>query len=256
MASLITFANASLGYGTTVILRGITFTVDTGEYFGIVGPNGAGKTTIVRTILGTLRPLGGTVTVARGDGVPVRFGYVPQRDTVDYVLPYTAADVVMMGRFRRLGILRRPGKDDREAVARSLTHVGMIDLGGRPFKDLSGGQKQRALIARALASEPDVLVLDEPTNGMDLASRISILDLIRDLHDEEGLTVLLVSHLLDDVANHVSRLAVVERDMFSVGSVNDVLTGENLSTMYKMHVDVQQVNGRTVIMAGDGHGSN
>jgi len=255
MPPLITFTNATLGYGDHVILRGITFSVEAGEYFGLVGPNGAGKTTIVRAILGSLRPLAGAVKVARSDGAPVRFGYVPQRDTVDYVLPYTAAEVVMMGRYRQLGLLRRPGAADRDAVARSIAHVSMEAMADRPFKELSGGQKQRALIARALACNPDVLVLDEPTNGMDLASRIAILDLVRELHREGSLTVLLVSHLLDDVANHVQRLAMVEHDVFSVGPVNEVLTGENLSAIYNMKVDVQRLHGRTIIIAGGDNGS-
>jgi len=255
MPPLITFTNATLGYGNHIILRGITFAVDAGEYFGLVGPNGAGKTTIVRAILGSLRPLSGTVKVARPDGLPVRFGYVPQRDTVDYVLPYTAREVVMMGRYRDLGLLRRPGAKDREAVARSIAHVQMEAMADRPFRNLSGGQKQRALIARALACDPDVLVLDEPTNGMDLASRIAILDLVRELHREGSLTVLLVSHLLDDVANHVHRLAVVEREVFSVGPVDEVLTGENLSAIYNMPVEVQRSHGRTIIIAGGGNGN-
>ncbi len=255
MEPLIAFTNVTLGYGDHVILRDITFRVEAGEYFGLVGPNGAGKTTIVRAILGTLRPQSGTVSVRRPDGRPIRFGYVPQRDTVDYVLPYTAREVVMMGRYRQLGYFRRPGAADREAVAQSLGHVGMEEMADRPFKDLSGGQKQRALIARALASTPDVLVLDEPTNGMDLASRIAILDLIRELHRQGSLTVLLVSHLLDDVANHVQRLAVVEYKVFSVGTVDEVLTGENLSAIYDMPVEVQRSHGRTIIIAGGGNGN-
>jgi ABC-type Mn2+/Zn2+ transport system ATPase subunit len=108
----------------------------------------------------------------------------------------------------------------REAVARALEHVGIGDLRDRPFKDLSGGQKQRVLIARALASDPQILVLDEPTNGMDPSSRISILDLIKQLPDDDALTITMVSHLLDDVANHVQRIALVEPGVFLVGDIN------------------------------------
>lgn len=182
MEPVIRFTKATLGYGHTPVLRDISFDVHAGEYFGLVGPNGAGKTTIVRTILGTLKPLAGSVRVAMPSGAPVRFGYVPQRDTVDYVLPYTVEEIVMMGRYRQMGILRRPGEADRGAVQKSLDHVDIRALGAMSFRNLSGGQKQRALIARALASDPDVLVLDEPTNGMDLSSRLSILDLISHLH--------------------------------------------------------------------------
>jgi ABC-type Mn2+/Zn2+ transport system ATPase subunit len=250
MEPVIRFTNATLGYGHTPILRDLSFDVHEGEYFGLVGPNGAGKTTMVRAILGTLKPLAGTVRVAMPSGATVRFGYVPQRDTVDYVLPYTVGEIVMMGRYRQMGIFHRPGEADRTAVQKSLDHVDIRDLGGMSFRDLSGGQKQRALIARALASEPDVLVLDEPTNGMDLSSRLSILDLIKHLHGNDRLTVIMVSHLLDDVANHVERLAIVEREFFQVGTVAEVLTGANLTTLYGMHVDVRRVDGRMVILAG------
>ena len=254
MATIIEFQDAVLGYGSKAILRGITFSIDTGDYFGLVGPNGAGKTTILRTILGTLRPLSGTVTAQGENGLPLRFGYVPQRDTIDYALPYTVEEVVMMGRYRQRGLFRRPGREDREAVGRCLDHVAIADLAGLAFKELSGGQKQRVLIARALASEPGVLVLDEPTNGMDLSSRLAILELVHRLHREDGLTVLLVSHLLEDVANYVSRLAIVERDFFKVGKVDEILTGQNLSTMYEVPVDVRTIDGRKVILSGGGNG--
>jgi ABC-type Mn2+/Zn2+ transport system ATPase subunit len=250
MHPLVKFSDVTLGYGKTVVLRNVSFAIGAGEYFGVVGPNGTGKTTIVRTILGSIAPIAGTVEVSHPEGRPVRFGYVPQRDTVDYVLPYTAREVVMMGRFRQLGLLRRPGAIDRAAVAKSIAQVHMEDVADKPFRDLSGGLKQRALIARALASDPDMLVLDEPTNGMDLASRRSILDLIDDLHQTKSLTVLLVSHLLDDVANHVERLAVVDHALFSVGSVDAVLSSENLTAIYDMPVDVVQVRGRTIILTG------
>jgi ABC-type Mn2+/Zn2+ transport system ATPase subunit len=256
MEPVIAFVHATLGYGHVPVLKDISFTVQEGEYFGLVGPNGAGKTTILRAVLGTLKPLDGSVRVIMPSGKPVRFGYVPQRDTLDYVLPYTVEEVVMMGRYRQLGVLRRPGHADRDAVLKSLDHVDIRELRGRAFKELSGGQKQRTLIARALASDPDVLVLDEPTNGMDLPSRLSILDLIRHLHVTDRLTVIMVSHLLDDVANHVQRLAIVEREFFQVGTVEEILTGSNLTTLYGMHVVVRRIDGRMVILAGERDGKH
>ncbi len=250
MTPLITFDHVTLGYGSNVVLRDISFSIFKGDYFGLVGPNGAGKTTLLRAILGTLKPLAGTLTVANKNGSPVRFGYVPQRDTVDYVMPYTVEEVVMMGRYRQVGLLKRPGARDGAIVRRCLQHIGIEDLRNAAFKELSGGQKQRTLIARALASEPDVLMLDEPTNGMDLPSRSSILDLIRHLHDHDRLTVIMVSHLLDDVANHVKRIALVERTFFQVGDVEEILTAENLSALYEMPVTVTNTRGGKVILAG------
>lgn len=255
MTKLIEFRNVTLGYGHNVVLRNISFSINTGDYFGLVGPNGAGKTTLLRAVLGTLKPLSGEVVVTGSQGEPVRFGYVPQRDTVDYMMPYTVSEVVMMGRYHQMGLLRRPKAHDRSIVVESLRHVDIDSLTDLSFKDLSGGQKQRVLIARALASEPAVLVLDEPTNGMDLSSRVSILELIYKLHEEDHLTVIMVSHLLDDVANYVKRIAIVEREFFQVGAVEDVLTEQNLSTMYRMPVQVTNLKGSKVILAG-GHGGD
>ena len=255
MTKLIEFRNVTLGYGNNVVLRNISFPINTGDYFGLVGPNGAGKTTVLRAVLGTLKPLSGEVVVTGSHGEPVRFGYVPQRDTVDYMMPYTVSEVVMMGRYRQMGLLRRPKAHDRSIVVESLRHVDIDSLTDLAFKDLSGGQKQRVLIARALASEPAVLVLDEPTNGMDLSSRVSILELIYKLHEEDHLTVIMVSHLLDDVANYVKRIAIVEREFFQVGAVEDVLTEQNLSAMYRMPVQVTNLKGSKVILAG-GHGGD
>jgi ABC-type Mn2+/Zn2+ transport system ATPase subunit len=255
MEPLITFNNATLGYGSKVVLRGISFTILPGEYLGIVGPNGAGKTTIIRTILGSIPPIAGEVKVHSASGGDLRIGYVPQRDTIDYVLPYTVREVVMMGRYRQIGLLRRPGAEDREVVKKSLAHAAVDGLADRPFRDLSGGQKQRVLIARALATQPEMLILDEPTNGMDLPSRISVLDLINELHQERKLTVIMISHLLDDVANHVKRIALVEPNFFQIGHVDEVLTAKNLSTLYQVPVEVHQMHGNKIILPGGTHGA-
>jgi ABC-type Mn2+/Zn2+ transport system ATPase subunit len=247
---IIHFDHVRLGYGRKVVLPDVTFTIRTGEFFGIVGPNGAGKTTLIRAILGTLKPQAGSISARNADGSAVRWGYVPQRDAIESVLPFTAMDVVTMGRYRRAGPVRLPGESDRAAAVRSLEHVGVEGLAGRIFRDLSGGQKQRVLIARALASGPDVLVLDEPANGMDLASRVAMLDLIDELHERDALTVIMVSHQLDDVANLAQQIALVERDFFQVGGVTDVLTPSNLSTLYRVPMHVEHISGRTVVTVG------
>jgi ABC-type Mn2+/Zn2+ transport system ATPase subunit len=247
---IIEFRSAFLGYGRKVVLSDISFSVLDGDYFGLVGPNGAGKTTIVRAILGSLRPLAGEVRVAGGRGGRGRIGYVPQRDAIDSLLPYTAREVVMMGRYRQVGLLRRPSGGDRSIVEESLEHADASLFAAVPFKELSGGQKQRVLIARALATRPEVLILDEPTNGMDLSSRSGILTLIRRLHEKDRLTVILVSHLLDDVANHVGRLAIVQQGKFRVGGVEEILTAGTLSALYDLPVEVERVRGNTVILTG------
>ena len=173
MIPLIQFTQVTLGYGKKPVVRDVTFSVASGDFLGLVGPNGAGKTTIVRAILGTLTPMSGTVSVGNEQRQRVRIGYVPQRDTIDYVLPYSAREVVLMGRYRQIGLLRRPGAEDRAIVTKALGYAGADAFAGHPFRDLSGGQKQRVLIARALAVEPEIMFLDEPTAGVD-AARLSL----------------------------------------------------------------------------------
>jgi manganese/zinc/iron transport system ATP- binding protein len=245
MSALVTFDDVTLGYGHRVILTGLSFDIPEGDFLGLVGPNGAGKTTILRALLGSLRPLRGSVTHAPG----LRFGYVPQRDQVDYNFPLKVVDVVMMGRYDRIGLGRRPSADDRRLAAAALEHVGIRDLAEQPLNALSGGQKQRTLIARALVGEPNVLVLDEPTNGMDLVSTTQILGLVRELHERDGLTVLMVSHALNEVANYVERIALVVNGGFRLGTVPQIMNEQTLSEMYGIAVDVDSLNGHRIVVA-------
>lgn len=245
MSTLVRFDHATLGYGTRAVLTDISFEIPSGDFLGLVGPNGAGKTTVLRAILGSLRPLGGTVTVAPG----LRFGYVPQRDSVDAAFPLKVLDVVLMGRYDRVGLVRRPSTDDRARARQALAHVGIPHLERQSFASLSGGQKQRTLIARALVGEPSVLVLDEPTNGMDLVSTTQILGLVRELHEKDRLTVLMVSHALNEVAMYVNRIALVMQGMFRIGAVDDIMNEDTLSAMYGIPVLVEQLAGHRMVCA-------
>jgi ABC-type Mn2+/Zn2+ transport system ATPase subunit len=243
--ALITFDGVTLGYGRRPVLTDLGFRIPEGDFLGLVGPNGAGKTTILRAILGSLRPMAGTIT--RADGL--RFGYVPQRDQVDYNFPLEVVDVVLMGRYDRVGLARRPGRHDRERARAALEHVGIAHLADEPLSALSGGQRQRALIARALVGEPNLLVLDEPTNGMDLVSTTQILALVRELHERDGLTVLMVSHALNEVANYVRRIALVLEGAFRVGDVDAIMTEETLSDMYGIPVEVSTFDEHRMVFA-------
>jgi ABC-type Mn2+/Zn2+ transport system ATPase subunit len=158
-------------------------------------------------------------------------------------------DVVLMGRYDRVGLGRRPTKEDRERACAALDHVGILQLADRPLAALSGGQKQRVLIARALVGEPNVLVLDEPTNGMDLVSTTQILGLVRELHDRDKLTVLMVSHALNEVANYVERIALVVERGFRIGTVAQIMTEETLTQMYGIPVDVDEMHGHRIVVA-------
>lgn len=245
MTSLITFTDATLGYGRRVVLSKLNFDIPRGDFLGLVGPNGAGKTTMLRAILGSLAPLSGRVTTTPG----LRFGYVPQRDSVDYNFPLKVIDVVLMGRYDRIGLARRPSAEDRRLALESLEHVGILDLAEQPLSALSGGQKQRALIARALVGKPTVLVLDEPTNGMDLVSTTQILGLVRSLHERDKLTVLMVSHALNEVANYVERIALVVERGFRIGTVAEIMTEETLTAMYGIPVEVDEMHGHRIVVA-------
>ena len=245
MSALVTFDRATLGYGAKKILTDISYEIPEGDFLGLVGPNGAGKTTMLRNILGSLAPLSGTVTVRPG----LRFGYVPQRESVDSVYPLTVVEVVMMGRYDRIGLGRRPSAEDRDRAMASLEHVGIPHLATQQLRSLSGGQKQRTLIARALVGEPTVLVLDEPTEGMDLVATTQILSLVRELHEQDRLTVLMVSHALNEVANYVERIALVLEGGFRIGRVDEILTESTLSAMYQIPVDVETFDGHRVVVA-------
>lgn len=247
---LVRFEDADLGYGRQVVLQGVSFSIERGGFLGLVGPNGAGKTTVLRALLGSLTPLRGSVTVAP----EVRFGYVPQRELLDTGYPIRVLDAVVMGRYHRIGLLRWPGADDRARARAALAHVGIEHLADRHIGSLSGGQKQRMLIARALVGEPNVLVLDEPTDGMDIASTSQILSLARHLHDVDGLTVVMVSHALNHVADTVHQLALVHEGRFQLGPVEEILTDQTLTGMFGVPVRVSRHLGQRVIAAGGGSG--
>jgi len=243
---LLAFDHADLGYGRRTILSGLNLILMRRDFLGIVGPNGSGKTTILKAMLGLLRPLRGQVRIAPG----VRFGYVPQRQFIDEAYPVTALDVALMGRYPMLGALARPSPQDRRFVLDCLDHAGIAELAKRPYRELSGGQKQRILIARALAGQPDALVLDEPTNDMDIGSERAIMELLKRLHESDGITIVMVSHLLNVVVNYAETLALIDGGLRMMGKTNDVLTPENLSAVYEAPIEVAVFGGRKVVLTG------
>jgi ABC-type Mn2+/Zn2+ transport system ATPase subunit len=244
---MIAVRGVTLGYGGVPVLRDVNLEIRAGEFLGIVGPNGSGKTTLIKAILGLLSPMGGTIALAAPGGERLHFGYVPQRDTVDAIFPVSVRQIAAMGRFGRVGLIRRLSKADWAAVDEALDRVGIAGLASRSFTQLSGGQKQRTLIARALAAEPDLLVLDEPTNGMDLPSEHALLELIADLHQRTRLTVVMITHLLSNVANYAGRIAIIADAKLEAGDHDEMVNAERLSRLYHTPVFVQQIHGRYVI---------
>jgi len=242
-ATLVEFRRVRLGYGRHTVLSDLDLRLVRGDYLGLVGPNGAGKTTLLRALLGNLRALRGEILYPEGQRP--RFGYVPQREGVDEAFPFSVEDVTLMGRYPRMGLVHRPTRSDRDFARHCLERVGMADHRHRSLGDLSGGQKQRVLMARALAGEPEVLLLDEPTTGMDLASEEDTLHLIGDLH-EQGMTVVMVTHLLYLVANHARTVGILHHGL-TVGPVEEVLDETRLSRLYGRPVRVTRVGRRRFV---------
>ncbi len=230
---VISFREVSFSYTGEPVLQGVNFEVHAGEFVSAVGPNGGGKTTLLRLILGTARPEAGEVRVFGGppERARRRVGYVPQYARFDPLFPVTVLDVVRMGRVGNFvaGPYRR---DDRAAAEEALATVGLPELRWRPFSALSGGQRQRVLIARALATHPELLLLDEPTASVDRAATAKLYDLLVEL--ARRLTILLVSHDTGVVSKFVSGVLCVNRTV--VKHPVSRLTGEMLSELYGVDI--------------------
>jgi ABC-type Mn2+/Zn2+ transport system ATPase subunit len=247
---LAALSGAVVGYRRRALFSDVTVGVSRGDFLAIVGPNGAGKTTLLRTLLGVQPLLSGRRTQA----VELAVGYVPQRDQVDPIWPLSAQEVALMGRARKVRPGRRTTPADLAVVAEALRRVGVGELAGRPYRDLSGGQRQRTLIARALAAEPQLLALDEPTSGMDPAGELDVMELLEDLNRERGLAVVMVSHRLEAVANFATQLAFVDhtRPLLRVGKLDEMLTGDALSALYGRRVEVRREGRQALVVPGRG----
>ncbi|MCL5103862.1 MAG: ABC transporter ATP-binding protein [Armatimonadetes bacterium] len=245
-AEMLAFEHADLGYGKRKVLSDLNLMLGEGDFLGIVGPNGTGKTTVLKAMLGILKPMAGQVR----RNPAARFAYVPQRQFIDEVFPLTVMDVALMGRYTLLGVFAGPSRRDRDFVMQCLGHVGIADLATRAYRELSGGQKQRTLIARALAAEPRVLILDEPTNDMDIGSEHAIMELLKYLHDEDNITVVMVSHLLNVVINYAKELALIDGGLRIVGDTTDVLSSKNLTDIYEVPVEVAACGDKRVVLIG------
>jgi ABC-type Mn2+/Zn2+ transport system ATPase subunit len=240
---LLRLVDAAIGYQTP-LLRPITFTLQRGELWGVVGPNGAGKTTFAKTILGLIPPLAGKMEIlAKG----LRSSYCPQRHRLNPSYPLSALDVVLMGRSPFLPLGRGPGAEDRHRAEEELARLDLGALAGRPFRSLSGGQQQRALLARALAVDPDVLVLDEPAEGMDLLGTSDILGYLRRINTSGRMAVLMISHHVDDVINSVDHLCFINQHtaLFESGPTVDMASPERLTSLYGRPVQTHLCSGRT-----------
>jgi ABC-type Mn2+/Zn2+ transport system ATPase subunit len=225
--ALLSLDRLSAGYGRSVVVADVSFVLNQGSFTGLLGSNGAGKSTLLKTLLGILPSLGGIFSWSEHGGkVPV-VGYVPQRDSLDSIYLFSGREVAEMGVCARVKAGRGVPAKERERVTECLKDVDALGFCDQRFAHLSGGQKQRILIARALATNPDMLVLDEPTAGVDAAASRAIVDLLKRLH-QNGLTILMVNHDLPVVRELAQQVVWLANGKANFGPVNELLNAERM----------------------------
>ena len=244
---LIRLERAVIGY-RSALLPPLDLTLSRGTTLGVLGPNGAGKTALLKSLLGLLPLIEGRRVLPLGR--TPRVGYVPQRDRLDMSWPLSVLDVVLMGRARLRGPVRRYTAKDRAAARDALSEIGIGDLADRPLHALSGGQHQKVLIARAIAAEPELLVLDEPTSAMDPAAERMLLELVARLKTAHNLSVVLVTHQLTAIPGFATEVALVdrERNLFQVGPAEKMIDPQRLAQLYGREVRVAMVGDRTAVV--------
>jgi ABC-type Mn2+/Zn2+ transport system ATPase subunit len=255
MTDLLELRAVSVFYGDRAALESVTLSVPHGAQVAVVGPNGAGKSTLFKAMVGLAPVSSGEMLIHGRPPSEYRdpVAYVPQREEVDWRFPVTVFDVVAMGRYGRRGWLRRLSAADREAVYQSLERLGIGDLARRPIGELSGGQQQRVFLARALAQEPHVLLLDEPFTGVDMATKEATLDLLSSLR-VRSVTVLVSTHDLDLASERFDQVVLLNGRLISAGSPREVFTQEHLQAAFGGQMMV--VDGKAIVVdqCCGGHG--
>jgi ABC-type Mn2+/Zn2+ transport system ATPase subunit len=249
MQPLVEVRNATFGYDATPVLRNVSLHLHRGQFAALVGPSGAGKTSLLKLVLGVLQPTHGAALL---DGAPIdgrqsgRIGYVPQLETVDWNFPVTVEQVVLMGRVRRAGWGPWHGGAARREAHAVLARLEIDHLARRHIRALSGGQQQRVFLARALIAQPDLLVLDEPTSGVDLRTAENILHLLAELN-RQGMTILMTTHDLNAAAAHVPWIVCLNREVIAEGAPEDIFTDAILSRTYGSEMLVIRQDGLLLV---------
>ena len=246
---ILDISDLTFRYNGRDALESVTFHLHEGERVAIVGPNGAGKSTLIKVIAGVLQPTSGEVNIyGARPNKHVCIGYIPQRNQVDWHFPVSVADVVMMGRSAKLGPFNFPHKRDWEIVNHALETVELVNLSGRQISQLSGGQQQRMFIARALAQEAELMLMDEPLTGLDAPSQEGILALLDRLKSEK-VTVMVATHDLDQAAAHFDRIMLLNHKIVAFGNPNEVLHTDNLLQAYGGRL--KPVDGKNILNIDD-----
>jgi zinc transport system ATP-binding protein len=225
-----------VNYDDIPVLDDISISVMQNDFLGIIGPNGGGKSTLLKVILGLVKPVSGSVSIFNRAPEQARshIGYVSQRPSFDRDFPASVLDVMMMGRFSKVGLFRRYTQADRDAVEKALVRVGMLEYQEKQIGRLSGGQQQRVFVARALVSQPELLLLDEPTASIDPGMQTEFYELLQ--HLKENLTIIMVSHDIGAVSVYVDKIACLNRQLYYHGSKE--ITPEILEATYKCPVQL------------------
>ena len=243
-AGLIDLASVSAGYGRTTVLHDVDLSIGATTFTGIVGPSGAGKTTLLRVLLGLINPSSGTRVTAPG----LRVSYVPQLETVDWKFPVTVFECVIMARTEHR-VRPWPSTQERQAVADVLERLGIGDLAERHIRELSGGQQQRMFLARALLREPQVLLLDEPTSGVDINTRHDVLHLLADLH-ADGMAIVLTTHDLNGMAAHLPQLVCANGHVIAEGTPREVMVPDVHEETCGARLEVLEHLGMPIVVDG------
>ena len=230
-APILSVEQVAVGYGRQPVLTDVSFTLARGSFTGLLGANGSGKSTLIKTILGIIPPLKGGIRFNSGGGI---FGYVPQRDALDAAFLVSSFEVVLMGSCARVPAGRRVNKGEKDWALHCLKQTGAEQLARMRFAELSGGQKQRVLIARALAAKPDFLLLDEPTAGIDTAARRAVMELLREIHQQQQLTILMSSHDLPAVRANAENVIWLHHGRIRQGSARELLSPERIEEFLEM----------------------
>ncbi len=239
---LLRLGGVSASYGHNMVLRDVSVHVHEDQFTGIVGPSGAGKTTLLKLFLGTLKPVAGTVWRRPG----LRIAYVPQLETVNWNFPVTVFECVLMSRRTRRVRPWATGAE-KASIAAVLERLGIADLANRHIRELSGGQQQRMFLARALIREPQLLLMDEPTSGVDISTRHDVLHLLADLH-EDGVAIVLTTHDLNGMAAHLPHIVCVNRGIVADGAPSDVINPTVLEKTFGARMEVLEHLGMRVVV--------
>ena len=242
MNELVRFEKVTCRYGREPVLVNVDLSVSEGDFLGVVGPSGSGKTTLLRALAGAVRPIAGRIVRDRAAAV----GYVPQVETVNWYFPVTVREAVLMSRIDGRVVPWSSRRDVREADD-VLDRLGIGDLGQRHIRELSGGQQQRVFVARALLRRPKLLLLDEPTSGVDVRTRHDVMHLIHELH-HDGLAIMLTTHDLNGIAAHLPRLVCLNREVIATGRPQDVITPDVLERTYGAPLEVLSHGGMPVVV--------